>query len=117
VTALVHGVTATDAAIAAAQALFGQGELADLDPATLIAALRELPNTSTKPDAPIAQLLVDTALTRSLSEARRAISQGGVYVNNTAVTDESATVADSVLPGGVAVLRRGKKTLAGIFVE
>jgi tyrosyl-tRNA synthetase len=117
VTALVHGVTATDAAIAAAQALFGQGELADLDPATLIAALRELPNTSTKPDAPIAQLLVDTALTKSLSEARRAISQGGVYVNNTAVTDESATVADSVLPGGVAVLRRGKKTLAGIFVE
>jgi tyrosyl-tRNA synthetase len=117
VTALVHGVTATDAAIAAAQALFGQGELADLDPATLIAALRELPNTTTKPDAPIAQLLVDTALTKSLSEARRAISQGGVYVNNTAVTDESATVADSVLAGGVAVLRRGKKTLAGIFVE
>jgi tyrosyl-tRNA synthetase len=117
VTALVHGISATDAAIAAAQALFGQGELAELDPETLIAALRELPNTTTAPDAAIAQLLVDTALTKSLSEARRAISQGGVYVNNVAVTDEAATIAGSTLAGGVAVLRRGKKTLAGIFVE
>jgi tyrosyl-tRNA synthetase len=117
VTSLVHGVTATDAAIQATQALFGQGELGDLDPATLEAALRALPNTTTFPQAQVMQVLVDTGLTKSLGEARRAIAQGGVYLNNVKVTDEAATVEGSVLPGGVAVLRRGKKTLAGVFVE
>jgi tyrosyl-tRNA synthetase len=113
----VHGEAATDAAIRAAQALFGQGDLADLDPSTLEAALRELPNTTTAPHAPVAQLLVDTELTGSLSEARRAIAQGGVYLNNVKVASDSDTIEGSVLPGGFAVLRRGKKTLAGIFVE
>jgi tyrosyl-tRNA synthetase len=117
VTSLVHGVTATDAAIQATQALFGQGDLADLDPDTLESALRALPNTTTFPQAQVMQLLVDTGLTKSLGEARRAIGQGGVYLNNIKVTDEAATVEGSVLPGGVAVLRRGKKTLAGVFVE
>ncbi|MFP3416581.1 hypothetical protein SB773_34660, partial [Bacillus sp. SIMBA_074] len=59
VTALVRGVEATEATIAAAQALFGQGELSDLDAATLEAALRELPNTTrTEPHATVAQTLV-----------------------------------------------------------
>ena len=117
VTSLVHGTRATDAAVAAAQALFGQGELAELDEPTLEAALRELPNTTTKPDAPLAQLLVDTGLTASLSEARRAIAQGGVYLNNAKIDDDAATIAGRALPSGMAVLRRGKKTLAGVFVE
>ncbi|TFB55998.1 tyrosine--tRNA ligase [Cryobacterium tagatosivorans] len=117
VTSLVHGQRATAAAILAAQALFGQGDLADLDPDTLEAALRELPNTTTAPHAPVAQLLVDTGLTASLSEARRAISQGGVYLNNVKVESDTETIEGAVLPSGVAVLRRGKKTLAGVFVE
>ena len=82
VTALVHGVEATESAIAAAQALFGQGELAALDPSTLSAALRELPNTTATGSTSIVQLLVETKLTASLSEARRAVARGGVYVNN-----------------------------------
>jgi tyrosyl-tRNA synthetase len=117
VSTLVHGAAATQAVISAAEALFGNGDLAETDAVTLEAALRELPNTTTSPDAPIAQLLSDTGLTSSLSEARRAISQGGVYVNNAKVEDTAATIAGSVLPSGVAVLRRGKKTLAGVFVE
>ena len=116
VTSLVHGRAATDAAIQAAHALFGQGELSDLDEATLEAALRELPNTTTAPYAPVVQLLVDTGLSMSLSEARRAISQGGVYLNNVKVMSDAQTIEGAVLPGGVAVLRRGKKTLAGVFV-
>ncbi|TFD82103.1 tyrosine--tRNA ligase [Cryobacterium sp. Sr8] len=117
VTSLVHGQRATAAAVLAAQALFGQGNLADLDQETLEAALRELPNTTTAPHAPVAQLLVDTGLTASLSEARRAISQGGVYLNNVKVLTDTETIEGAVLPSGVAVLRRGKKTLAGVFVE
>ena len=117
VTTLVHGRRATDAAILAAQALFGQGDLADLDPETLEAALRELPNTTTAPHAPVVQLLVDTGLTASLGEARRAISQGGVYLTHVKVQSDEETIEGAVLPSGVAVLRRGKKTLAGVFVE
>ena len=117
VTSLVHGQAATDAAIHAAEALFGQGDLAELDPDTLEAALRELPNTTTAPHATVLQLLVDTELSKSLGDARRAVQQGGVYLNNEKVTSVDLTIEGSVLPGGVAVLRRGKKTLAGIFVE
>jgi tyrosyl-tRNA synthetase len=117
VSTLVHGEAATSAAIAASEALFGQGELAGLDPETLVAALRELPHTTTAPGATVLQLLVDTGLTASLGEARRAVDQGGVYLNNEKVADGALTVDQAVLPGGVAVLRRGKKTLAGIFVE
>lgn len=115
VTTLVHGPAAADAAFAAADALFGNGDLASLDEATLRAALTELPRVDAAPDATVAQLLVDSGLCSSLSDARRAIDQGGVAVNNVKVTDPAATVAGGHLAGGMSVLRRGKKTLAAIF--
>ncbi len=117
VTTLVHGEAATEAAIAAADALFGQGDLAALDAATLESALRELPNTTTMPTSSIAQLLVDTGLSPSLGAARRSIAEGGVYLNNARVEDEASVLDAGALIGGMAVLRRGKKTLAGVFVE
>ena len=114
VTSLVHSPEAAQAAIDASAALFGQGDLNSLDAATLESALRELPNVSAAAATPVAQLLVDTGLVASLSAGRRAIAEGGVYVNNLKVDDELASL-DSWLAGGFAVLRRGKKTLAGIF--
>ena len=117
VTSLVHGEDATQAAIAAAAALFGQGELAELDSATLEAALRELPHTTTPANTPVAQLLVDTGLSQSLGAARRSIAEGGVYLNNEKITAEDELLDSHVLPSKMAVLRRGKKTLAGVFVE
>jgi tyrosyl-tRNA synthetase len=62
----------------------------------------------------VTQLLVESGLVSSLGEARRAIAQGGVYLNNVKVEDDSALLGTSVLGGGLAVLRRGKKTLAGV---
>ncbi|KRC58285.1 tyrosine--tRNA ligase [Agromyces sp. Root81] len=117
VTTLVHGADATEAVIAASRALFGQGDLAGLDRTTLEAALRELPNTTATTDASIIQLLVDTGLVSSQSEGRRAIAQGGVSLDNVRIDDEAATLGGRVGAGGMAVLRRGKKTLAGVFVE
>ena len=117
VTALVHGTAATEAAIAAAAALFGQGELTALDDATLEQALRELPHTTAPATSTIAQLLVDTGLSPSLAAARRSIGEGGVYVNNVRVDDEASVLDGSLLAGRMAVLRRGKKTLAGVFAE
>jgi tyrosyl-tRNA synthetase len=117
VTALVHGEEAATAVIAASEALFGQGDLTVIDPDVLATALREIPNTTTPAATTVAQALADTGVCTSLSEARRAIAQGGVYLNNVKVADETTTLADGVLAGGVAVLRRGKRTLAGVFLE
>jgi tyrosyl-tRNA synthetase len=114
VTTLVHGEEAARAAIAASAALFGNGDLAALDEGTLRAALSELPHVSAEPGTSILSLLVQTTLVQSLSDARRALAQGGVYVDNVKIADENATFEPS-LPGGVAVLRRGKRTLAGVF--
>lgn len=117
VTSFVHGVEAASAAVAASEALFGQGDLTALSAEVLESALRELPNTTAPAGSSIAQLLVDTGLTSSMGESRRAIAQGGVSVNNVRVTEESAVLDDAALLHGMAVLRRGKKTLAGVFVE
>jgi len=115
VTTLVHSREAAEAAIAASAALFGQGELTDLDAQTLHSALSELPNAKANLGDSITQLLVDTGLVASISAGRRAIAEGGVYVNNVKVTDEASTLNET-LHGKYAVLRRGKKTLAGLFL-
>lgn len=114
VTSLVHSAQAAQAAIDASAALFGQGDLASLDIATLQAALGELPNTQAAIGTPITQLLIETGLVDSISAGRRAIKEGGVYVNNEKVEDEAAVLTE-LLHSKFAVLRRGKKTLAGVF--
>lgn len=114
VTSLVHSSQAADDVIAASQALFGQGELEQLDKATLDSALRALPNVTASIGANVADLLVETGLVATVSAGRRAIAEGGVYLNNVRVEDEKATLNELIM-GEFAVLRRGKKTLAGIF--
>jgi tyrosyl-tRNA synthetase len=116
VTSLVHGRQAALDSIAAADALFGQGDLDALDAATLESAIAALPNADVGPEATIAELLVQTKLVSSLGEARRAIDQGGVYLNNAKVSDGSTAIGATLLLGRFAVLRRGKKTLAGVRV-
>jgi tyrosyl-tRNA synthetase len=115
VTAFVHGDEAMRAVAAASDALFGQGDLTALDGPTLRSALQELPHAEVPAGTPVAQALVDTGLVSSLSEARRAIAQGGVMLDGVRVSAEDEQVTGS-LPGGVSVLRRGKKTLAGLFL-
>ncbi len=113
VTTLVHGQAATDAVVAASQALFGRGELGALDPGTLAAAVAELPRTTAKAGDLVVDALVGTGLVASKAAARRAIAEGGAYVNNVKVTsDEQVLQPADLLHGRYAVLRRGKKTLA-----
>ncbi|MBS1898551.1 MULTISPECIES: tyrosine--tRNA ligase [unclassified Microbacterium] len=114
VVATVHGVEAAAAVIAASEALFGQGDLAALDASTLRSALEELPNAAVPAGTTVVDALVSTGLVSSASEARRAIAQGGVSVDGERVESDDVTVPFG-LPGGVSVLRRGKKTLAGLL--
>jgi tyrosyl-tRNA synthetase len=116
VTSLVHGEEATKAAIAASEALFGGGDLAALGEDTLRAALEELETASLAPGASVVEALVATGLVASNGEARRAIQQGGVYVDNAKVEAEDAVLAPA-LAGGIVVLRRGKRSLAGVYTR
>jgi tyrosyl-tRNA synthetase len=115
-TTLVHGAHECAAAIAASAALFGRGELADLDEATLAAALSEtgVVTIATDPLPGILEVLIATELVDSRSAARRAVVEGGVYINNTKVTDPDAVLAPAdLLHGRWVVVRRGKRSVMG----
>ncbi|MEU8761622.1 tyrosine--tRNA ligase [Streptomyces sp. NPDC048659] len=114
-TTLVHGADQCRAVIDASKALFGQGELAELDPATLAAALSELPHARVSELGQVVDLFTEVGLAPSRSGARRTVKEGGAYVNNVKVAAEDAEVsADELLHGRWLVLRRGKKNLAAI---
>src|SRR5699024_2880780 len=99
----------------AAEALFGKGELASLDTQTLHGALAELPRAQGGVGTPITELFVSAGLVKGSGEARRAIAQGGIYINNTQVTQEDAALApEHLIHDTFVVLRRGKRTLAAV---
>ena len=116
-TNLVHGEAATAAVEHASQALFGRGELSQLDEPTLAASLREASVaelSAGEPDA-ITDLLVATGLSASKGAARRTIGEGGVYVNNVRIESEEWTPRPSdFLHDRWLVLRRGKRNIAGV---
>ncbi len=163
VTALVHGPEETAKAIAAGRALFGQGELRDLDERTLAAAAQEVPHAEVDSGvrswrvgsvrvgdeaeaggvarggearrgearggearggvAPegqvlsVGDLMAACGLVPSKSAARRAIDEGGAYLNNVKVTDlDAVPEPGDFLRGKYLVLRRGKRTI-GIVIR
>ena len=155
-TTLVHGEEETRAAIAASQALFGQGRLEDLDTRTLAAAASELtpfqrtwentfPGWIADPPATlfgyanlagkgtltaggqelpaaiqgptIAELMAQAGIVPSISAGRRAIAEGGAYLNNRKVTSMDERLRPNDLLGHRwAILRRGKRTVGAIEV-
>src|SRR5215213_10655263 len=87
-------------------------EIEDLE-----AALREAGAASVPSLRPVVDLLVETGLAKSKGEARRTISEGGAYLNNVRVEDPEAEPESGDLIGGSwLVLRRGKKSFAGVEV-
>ncbi|MGA5302023.1 tyrosine--tRNA ligase [Nucisporomicrobium flavum] len=116
ITALVHGEDEAKQAVTASQALFGRGSLAELSADTLRAALSEAGLMEVRGELPpVTALLQQTGLVKSGGEARRTIAEGGAYVNNERVTDPEATVPETaLLQGRFLVLRKGKRTFAGV---
>ncbi len=112
-TALVHGDAELARVQAASAALFGGGALEELDAGTLAAALAEAPSTTVQGQAPPLVDLLATTLGLSKSDARRAVRDGGAYLNNRKLTDEAAVPQEQDwLHGRFLVLRRGKRTVA-----
>jgi tyrosyl-tRNA synthetase len=65
----------------------------------------------------ITDLMAETGIVPSKSAARRAVAEGGAYLNNRKVTDENARpAAEDLLHGRFLVLRRGKRTVGGVEV-
>jgi len=120
VTTLVHGSVETEQAKTAAQALFGAGDITALSAPTVAAALGEagavdVDGSAGIPD--VVELLTLTGLTKSKGEARRAVAEGGAYVNNVRIEDpEHVPAADDLIGGEWLVLRRGKKRFAGVRI-
>ncbi|HKR71267.1 MAG TPA: tyrosine--tRNA ligase [Streptosporangiaceae bacterium] len=117
-TTLVHGADETARATAAAKALFGQGDLKELDEATLAAALAEVPKATIGQLGPaVTDLMAESGIVSSKSAARRAVEQGGAYLNNEKVTDVEAVPGErDLLHGRFLVLRHGKRTIGGIEI-
>ncbi|WP_202923038.1 tyrosine--tRNA ligase [Nesterenkonia haasae] len=114
VTSLVHGEESTRKVIDAAAAIFGKGEISEIDEITLQAVAAEVPTAqlSVEESTPV-NLLAETGLVSGRAEARRAIDQGGAYLNNVKVEDALSPVPDSAwLHGKYLLIRRGKKNLA-----
>jgi tyrosyl-tRNA synthetase len=118
-TTLVHGAAETARAAAAGRALFGQGDLRDLDEDTLAAALAEARLALVgQLGASVADLMATAGIVQSKSAARRAIEEGGAYLNNVRVTDvDRVPAASDLLFGRFLVLRRGKRTVGGVAVD
>ena len=108
--ALIHGEAEVAKVQAASAALFGSGALEDLDEATLRAALAEAPSLQVTGECPSVIDLLAQGLGLSKSDARRAVKEGGAYLNNAKLTDEAAVPAESDwLHGRFLVLRKGKR--------
>jgi len=119
-TTLVHSAQDCERVEAAAKALFGQGEIRDLDLATLKGALSELPRTEIAKGAVMPswiELICATGVVDSKSAARRLIKEGGAYLNNEKVLSEDYSPSEKeLLQGRFLVLRKGKRELAAVEV-
>jgi tyrosyl-tRNA synthetase len=119
ITTLVHGAQECARAVAASRALFGQGALEELDEATVAAAVAELRPFSVLPgELPkVANLMASAGVAESVSAARRAITEGGAYLNNRKITEIDAVPDPAdLLHGRYIILRRGKRTVGAVQI-
>jgi len=110
VTTRAHGAEAATSAAAAAGVLFGDFDPRRAEPRVFEILAQEVPTTAVARDAlTLVDAVVQAGLAKSKSEARRAIEQGGIYVNQQRA--EEITSADWIA-GGNLLLRKGKKDFA-----
>ena len=120
-TSLVHGDKAAEQAEIAAAALFGQGELNEVDEETLGAALSQLPKIELGKNEVIPSwidLASTSGIVKSKSDARRIIKEGGAYLNNQKITGEDFVPSkNDLIHGKFLVLRKGKRDLGAVILK
>lgn len=113
-TALIHGMGQAETARAASEILFG-GEVRDASLTALEAVAAEVPHrTISRGDLDEGLAIEDVLtgegfLTASKGEARRALAQGGVYLNGRRLGEGAQLGSGDLLHDRFVLLRRGKK--------
>ena len=116
VTRRTHGETGLARALKATEVFFG-GEIDDLEAKEVEEIFADAPSVRVPRSSlegegmSLPELLQTAGVSPSLSQARRDIGQGGIYLNNRRVQDADAYVRlDDALEGRFVVLRKGKKS-------
>ena len=119
-TTLVHGAQECANAQAAAKALFGQGDIFELDQKTLESALSQLPRTTIAKGEAFptwVDLLAATGVVDSKTAARRIVKEGGAYLNNQKISGEEFAPSESdLIHSRFLLLRKGKRDLAAVEI-
>ncbi len=115
VTSMVHGKQAASNATAVNAILFSDLDPRNVEPSALDLLAQEIP-TARVPSGDglsLVDAVVHAGLAKSKSEARRAIEQGGIYINQQRVKDPARKIEPpDWLTGGNLLLRKGKKDYA-----
>lgn len=114
VTKMVHGEEHLKKVLFATEALWGSGDLREVDAATLTSATKQLPTGDiVLGESTVADALVAAGLEKGKKAARRTISSGGAYVNNERIEDENQILTDEdALADGTILIRKGRRNLA-----
>jgi len=114
-TLTVHGETALSKAEQATQVLFG-GALDGLTAVEIEDIFADVPSSTLPRERfsgaglTVVDLLTDSGVTQSRGEARRAVTEGGINLNNQRVSDGARAVTlNDLLEGRFLVIRRGRK--------
>ena len=117
ITDIVHGIEERRAVVTAAAALFGRGDLSGLSEETLRGIMRELKAPEVKLPISLVDAFLVSGIVESKAAARRAVLEGGAYLNNEKITDPEFTLtADDLLGGRCAIVRRGRRTVGGVQI-
>jgi tyrosyl-tRNA synthetase len=120
-TLATHGVDALARAEQASQALFG-GDISGLSAADISDIFADVPSCELPADQlnviQAADLLVAAGVAKSKGEARRSVSEGGIYLNNNRISDSAQVIASSeAIDGQFIVLRKGRKNYTLVKVQ
>lgn len=113
-TTRLHGAAECERAEAATRVLFGEGDLRDLDGALLADMFADVPHSEHASDTlsvgvPLLEVLPGTSLAKSKREAREFLGNQAISVNGVRVEADRSLRSEDLLPGGLILLRRGKK--------
>src|SRR5438874_4372681 len=114
VTTRVHGADTVKGVVNASAILFGEAESRGADPAVFEILAQEIPTATVAGEtAPLVDAVITAGLAKSKNEARRAIEQGGIYLNQERIDDVARTLGPGDwIAGRNALLRKGKKEYA-----
>jgi tyrosyl-tRNA synthetase len=110
VTALVHGEDKAKSVAAESEKLFQSRDYSQFTAGDFKRLAAELKEFEVEPNANLMQILTNTSMASSNTEARRFLAEGAVYINGSQVRAEKMTLSENDFVNGYIVLRRGKNT-------